>query len=83
MRPKSKEWFLDPEIMIKAHYMGVRILEFNVFSRMRSGGSSHIRMVTCWDFAWNLFYYRFSRDLSRWRQEMKKPLASTQISSSL
>ena len=24
---KSKEWFLDPELMVKAHYMGLRILE--------------------------------------------------------
>jgi glycosyltransferase involved in cell wall biosynthesis len=68
MRPKSKEWFLDPEIMIKAHYMGVRVLEFNVFSRVRNSGTSHVRMWTCWEFFWKLLYYRFSRDLSRWRQ---------------
>ena len=47
---KSKDWLLDPEIMIKAHYMGVRILEFNVFARMRGNGISHVRMGACWAF---------------------------------
>ena len=34
MRLESRGWFLDPEIMIKAHYMGLRVLEFNAFARM-------------------------------------------------
>lgn len=83
MRPKSKEWFLDPEIMIKAHYMGVKVIEFNVFSRMRSAGSSHVKMGTCWDFVWKLLCYRFSRDLSRWRQELRKSMARTGIPAGL
>jgi hypothetical protein len=40
---KCKDWLLDPEIMIKAHYMGIRILELNAFSRMRGNGVSHVR----------------------------------------
>jgi glycosyltransferase involved in cell wall biosynthesis len=69
MRLESKEWFLDPEIMIKSHYLGVRVLEFNVFARMRGTGLSHVRMSACWEFFWKLLYYRFSRELLRWRQE--------------
>lgn len=72
MRLKSKGWFLDPEIMIKAHYMGVRILEFNIFARMRGSGLSHVRAETCWEFFRNLLYYRFSSEMSRWRQAMNK-----------
>ena len=37
---RSKGWLLDPEIMIKAHYMGLRVMELNVFSRMRGNGVS-------------------------------------------
>jgi hypothetical protein len=71
MNLQSKGWFLDPEIMIKAHYMGLRVLEFNVFARMRSNGLSHIRASSCWEFFWNLLVFRFSRQLSLWKNDHK------------
>lgn len=66
----SKGWFLDPEIMIKAHYMGVRVLEFNVFARMRGTGVSHVRMETCWEFLRNLIVFRFSNGIPMWRNTL-------------
>jgi glycosyltransferase involved in cell wall biosynthesis len=66
----SKGWLLDPEIMIKAHCLGVRILELNVFARMRGSGLSHVRLGTCWEFFLNLLRFRFS---SAWRQELVGP----------
>ena len=60
MNLKSKEWFLDPEIMVKAHYMGLRILELNVFARMRGSGLSHVHPNTCWEFVRDLLVFRFS-----------------------
>jgi glycosyltransferase involved in cell wall biosynthesis len=60
MQLESKDWFLDPEIVLKAHYMGVRILEFNVFARLRGNGLSHVRANTCWEFTRNLLKYRLS-----------------------
>ncbi|MDX1393712.1 MAG: glycosyltransferase family 2 protein [Gemmatimonadota bacterium] len=47
---QSRDWLLDPEIMVRAHSMGLRILEVNVFARMRGGGTSHVRAGTCWGF---------------------------------
>ena len=35
MELESTNWLLDPEMLIKAHYMGLTILELNVFARMR------------------------------------------------
>lgn len=67
MQLTSKQWFLDPEIMIKAHYLGIRVLEYNVFARMRGSGLSHVRASTCWEFFRTLLRYRFSSELSRWR----------------
>lgn len=61
---QSKDWLLDPEIMIKAHYMGLRVLEFNVFGRMRSAGLSHVHPATVWHFFCRLLVFRFSR---QWR----------------
>jgi glycosyltransferase involved in cell wall biosynthesis len=58
MRLESTNWFLDPEMLIKAHYMGVRVLELNVFARMRGNGLSHVRASTCWEFFRMLLRYR-------------------------
>ena len=63
---KSKGWLLDPELMIKAHYMGLRVLELNVFARMRGNGVSHVRVETCWEFLYYLIRFRFSRE---WKQQ--------------
>jgi glycosyltransferase involved in cell wall biosynthesis len=72
MQLESRGWFLDPELMIKAHYMGLRILEFNVFARMRGRGTSHVKAETCWEFLRNLLRYRFSRDIGKWRAEVQR-----------
>jgi glycosyltransferase involved in cell wall biosynthesis len=67
---ESKRWFLDPELMIKAHHLGVRVLEMNVFARMRGNGLSHVRAGTCWEFLRNLVRYRCTRHLARWRRDV-------------
>lgn len=69
MELKSTGWLLDPEIMIKAHYMGLRVLEFNVFARMRGNGVSHVRAETCWEFFATLLRFRFSR---QWRADLDR-----------
>jgi len=69
---RSKDWFLDPEIMIKAHHMGLRVLEFNVFARMRGHGLSHVSPHACWEFACNLLKYRFSDFWKRDLQPIEK-----------
>ncbi len=68
---QSKEWFLDPEMMIKARYLGVRVLETNVFARMRGNGLSHVRSETCWQFLRNLWAYRFGGRLRSWRRSLR------------
>jgi glycosyltransferase involved in cell wall biosynthesis len=58
MRLESVNWFIDPEMIIKAHHMGVRILEVNVFARMRGNGLSHVKATTCWEFLRCLLAFR-------------------------
>jgi glycosyltransferase involved in cell wall biosynthesis len=77
MALRSKDWFLDPEIMIKAHCLGVRVLEMNVFARMRSNGLSHVRASACVEFFVNLLRYRFGTELAEWRRRREQaPLGS-------
>jgi hypothetical protein len=57
---KSTQWFLDPEIMIKSHALGMRVIEFNVFARLRGGGVSHVKPGTCVEFLRNLVKFRLN-----------------------
>ncbi len=68
MELESTNWLLDPEMLIKAHYMGLRVLELNVFARMRGNGLSHVRATTCWEFFVHLLAFRFSGRLTQWRR---------------
>ena len=80
LRLESKGWFLDPEIIIKTHYLGIRVLELNVFARMRGDGLSHIRMGALWEFFWKLLYFRFSREVPRWKQGLQRTSLQTEPS---
>ncbi|MDH4132355.1 MAG: glycosyltransferase family 2 protein [Gemmatimonadota bacterium] len=61
---ESKGWLLDPEIMVKAHQLKLRVIELNVFARMRGTGMSHVRATTCWEFLHALIQARL---LGRWQ----------------
>jgi hypothetical protein len=66
---QSTRWFLDPEIMIKALYLDMRVLEMNVFARMRSNGLSHVRATTCIEFLVSLLRFKFGGALTAWRKQ--------------
>ena len=59
MNLQAKDWFLDPEVMIKAKRMGLGVVEMNIIAQMRAEGSSNVRASTCWEFIVNLLRYRF------------------------
>jgi hypothetical protein len=73
---ESHDWLLDPELMIKAHYLGARVMEFNVFGRMRGTGLSHVRASTCVQFFVELLRLRFSRQLRAWRRTRRAESAA-------
>jgi dolichol-phosphate mannosyltransferase len=59
MNLRSKDWFLDAEVLIKAKRLGLEVYELNVMAQMREEGTSHVRANTCWEFVVNLLRYRF------------------------
>ncbi len=65
MNLKSHDWFIDPEMMIRAQAVGLDVIEINVLSQMRPGGASHVDTSTCWEFVINLWRYRFASSRSR------------------
>lgn len=74
MNLKSRDWFLDAEIMIKAKRLRLPVIELNVLAQMREGGNSNVSASTCWEFIVNLLRYRFTR-LGKIDQE-RSPAAS-------
>lgn len=64
----SPNWLIDPEVLIKAYYMGLRVVEFNIFARARGRGMSHVGASTCWEFLRYLLRFRFSGSLRQWRE---------------
>jgi glycosyltransferase involved in cell wall biosynthesis len=69
MKLESRDWLLDPEIMIKAGYMGISVIEMNSFSRMREHGESHVQVATIWNFISVLLAFRFGAKLKNWRKD--------------
>ena len=65
---QSRGWFLDPELLVKAHYLELKIVELNVFSRMRTGGLSAVKAQTYVEFFFELVSFRVSPSLRRWRR---------------
>jgi glycosyltransferase involved in cell wall biosynthesis len=77
LRLESWGWALDPEMMVKAHYLGIPILEYNIMARQRAGGHSHVRMGTAWELFASLLQLRFSGQLREWRRTMRASRART------
>ncbi len=59
MNLRSKDWFIDLEMMIKAKRIGLGVFETNVFAQMNPGRTSTVRARTCWEFVINLLRLRF------------------------
>ncbi len=65
----SKDWMLDPEIMIKARHLGVPVIEMNAFSRMRESGASHVKPQTVLQFLSKLARFKWGGGFRDWYQK--------------
>ena len=69
MQLQSRDWMLDAEMMIKAQAMGLKVIEMNVFARMREHGESKVVPSTVLTFIAKLLAFRFGPEIRRWRRE--------------
>ncbi len=58
---QSTDWFFDAEMMIKAHWHRLPVIEVNVLSQARLGGTSHVDASARRQFLRNLIRWRFTR----------------------
>jgi dolichol-phosphate mannosyltransferase len=68
MELRSSDWFLDPELMVKAHYLGLRMIEIDVEGYARQGGASNVKLDTVMEFLGNIARYRMGHSLDEWRE---------------
>jgi len=64
----SRDWFLDAEIMIKAHKLGLTLAELPIRARARVHGRSNVSIRSVFGFLWNIGRYRFGKGLSSWNE---------------
>ena len=62
LAPTAFDWLLDPEIMLKAGRMNLRITEVPVVFRKRRKGRSKVRGFTAAGFCLGLLRLRFGRE---------------------
>jgi len=70
MELTSRDWFLDPETMLKAWYLGIPVIEIDSFGQLRNGGLSHVRAATVIEFLKNIFRYRFGGPWRSWQKRV-------------
>ena len=70
--PISKDWFIDAEIMIKAKYLNLKVVEVPVEFLHREKGRSHVAFTTIFEFARNMLNYKLGRGIKEWKQKALK-----------
>lgn len=72
MQLKSRDWFLDPEIIIKAKYLKLRAIEVDVEGYERKGGASNVNIMTSLEFLKNILRFKFGNALVEWKSNIKR-----------
>ncbi len=68
---KSRDWFLDAELMIKSRFLGLSVAEVPITFLKREGGSSSVTPRTIFEFLKNIARYRFGKELREWKKEAR------------
>lgn len=76
MQLSSDDWFLEAEVMLKARYLRLPVVEVDVPSERRHGSRSHVRIGTVVEFLWNIAVYRLGGPWRSWREQVAKVAAS-------
>lgn len=61
LRLVSRDWFLDPEIIIKLIYAGGKIVERDVVWRSRKKGNSKVSILTPLGFIWKMVIFKLKK----------------------
>jgi glycosyltransferase involved in cell wall biosynthesis len=65
---RSRDWFLEAEVMLKIRHLRVAVVEMDVADRPRAGGRSHVKLATVLEFLRNIATYRFTPEWRAWQR---------------
>jgi len=65
---EAADWFIDAEIMIKAHYAGLQVKEIPIEYLKRIGGTSAVGVSTVFEFLRNALHLLVSGKIRQWKQ---------------
>ncbi len=68
----SDDWFLEAEIMLKAQYMRLELVEVEIGDEPREAGRSHVRGAAILEFFKNMIIYRFGGPWKQWRRQVRE-----------
>lgn len=63
----SRDWFIDAELMLKAHHLGLRIREVEMVFHRRSSGRSSVTPATALEFLRNIARNSLGGEFRRWQ----------------
>jgi glycosyltransferase involved in cell wall biosynthesis len=70
LKPTSKDWFIDSELMLKAQVLGLDVIEVPVTFYKRESGASAVRLLsTSLEFLRNMVRFRWGTDIKGWLAE--------------
>ncbi len=67
---QSLDSFLDLELLLKARFLGLRVVEIETEGLPRTGGVSNTSMLTVLEFLNNMIKFRFSSYLKSWKNNV-------------
>ncbi len=65
MALKKKDWLIDPELLYKAHRLGIRIIEIPIVFHKRKKGRSYVTLMTFASFFIKLMISYIKRDFNK------------------
>jgi glycosyltransferase involved in cell wall biosynthesis len=71
----SSDWFLEAEIMLKARYLRLLVIEIDVPGHLRKGGRSNVHLRTIFEFVRNILWYRFGGPWRAWQRQVSTTAA--------
>src|SRR5262245_44322052 len=72
MELSSRDWFLEAEVMLKARYLNLRVIEVDIFGLPQKHSPSHVRVAAIVEFLQNIVAYRIGRPWRAWRKRIPR-----------
>ena len=68
---KSRDWFIDAEIMIKSKILKLKINEVPIDFLPREEGKSNVNLFAIFEFLKNIYQYKVNDEIKAWQKKYK------------